>query len=68
MTEKTQIICGVLSCKHLTPKGHFAGGFGVCGKETIHLQPCSPDADNFVGCSEFEETKARKRQQKGGKR
>jgi len=43
----TRIICHVESCSCRTA--------GMCKATTIHLQPCSPDADNVVGCSEFTE-------------
>ena len=43
---ETRIICNVKSCEH-------CGKSGICDCACIHLQPCSTEADNVVGCSEF---------------
>ena len=42
----TKIICHVESCKYRNKEG-------VCIHTSIHLQGCTPDADNVVACSEF---------------
>lgn len=44
-TAFIKILCDVRSCKHCKD--------GVCKHTTIHLQGCSPDADNVIACSEF---------------
>lgn len=46
----TRIICHVESCRYRIFKGPDKG---VCSHGSIHLQPCSCDAPNIVGCSEF---------------
>ena len=56
----TRIYCHVASCKYSKGTLKLYGSDaiaaeGLCTAETIHLQPCSCDADNIVGCSEFEE-------------
>lgn len=43
----TKVICHVESCS--------CRAAGVCKATIIRLQPCTPDADNVVGCSEFKE-------------
>lgn len=43
----TRIICHVVSCNWRDKKE------SVCTHTSIHLQGCSPDADNVVVCSEF---------------
>jgi hypothetical protein len=44
----TRIYCDVKSCSKRSEEG-------ICESETIHLNACTPDADNIVGCSEFED-------------
>jgi hypothetical protein len=45
---ETRIYCDVKSCKNQSEKG-------ICEAETIHLNACTPDADNVVGCAEFDD-------------
>lgn len=46
----TRIICQIVTCKHRGKEGE-----GICKHTTIQLQGCSPDADNVMVCSEYEE-------------
>lgn len=50
----TKIICHVMSCKHCDDSEPYKNA-GICKCETIRLQGCTPDADNVVACSEYEE-------------
>ena len=43
----TLVYCSALNC--VNNKQEF------CDSKVIHLQGCSPDADNVFGCSEFVE-------------
>ena len=43
----TRITCHVKLCKFNLE--------GLCQHTSIHLCPCSLEADNVVGCSEFQE-------------
>jgi hypothetical protein len=56
----SRIYCNVESCKHrkVDPQ-YIKGKNGYCTAKTIILQPCSPDADNVVACSEFTEKEAK---------
>lgn len=44
----TRIVCKVKSCAYRSSEG-------ICEHTSIHLQPCTPDGDNVVACSEFTE-------------
>ncbi len=45
----TQIYCTASTCQHNDRLQ------GMCAAKTVHMQGCSPDADNVFGCSEFED-------------
>lgn len=45
--SNTLVYCQAVTCKH--------NDTDKCVAETIHLQGCTPDADNIFGCSEFKE-------------
>ena len=46
----TEIRCDIVTCDN-------RNSLGFCVQKTIHLQGCTPEADNVVACSEFYETK-----------
>ncbi len=45
--SKVQIFCTTKFCQHNEQ--------GECTAEAIHLEGCTPDADNVFACSEFGE-------------
>jgi len=51
----TLIYCTALACVNNNQLSSCPEGQGLCSNETIHLQGCTPDADNVFGCSEFAE-------------
>lgn len=51
----TLIYCTVLVCANNIQLVGCPEGQGMCSIESIHLQGCTPDADNILGCSEFTE-------------
>jgi len=55
MSKEVLIYCDAYNCDN----NHK----GKCHADTIHLQVCTPDADNVLGCSEFLESI-----QKGGEK
>ncbi len=45
--DETRIYCDVYCCTNNCD--------GRCSADTIHLHGVTPDADNVLGCSEFEQ-------------
>ena len=56
--ERRIIYCTALACCH--------NSNSFCGADAIHLQGCTPEADNVFSCSEF--TDMSYRQEKGSKK